>query len=332
MNIVTLFKIYAINYDKGINHMCIEEAIQKLGNDFPHLNWAFVPKTIGESNEVVSYWPGEPDEDVLVCVLKARHVNEAFHRQDFFFLNFAYQRDYMALSAKSDNLLAIKENDCYIGQPFSGYAIRGESEEDIMIIGVLIQKDAFFREYLSALAVDNALFHFFLDPQTDRFSENMIHLTFDVSHPVRKILELMILEYADKKEDTQAILKPMTLALLMHVAREYRNVSEKTESQSLPDQIIRYIGEHTGKVTLGMTAAHFSYHPNYISSLLRQKTGRTFSEILLEQRMDRALALLKGTSLSVEEVSSMVGYNDTSNFYRAFRRYYHVSPREYFKA
>ena len=72
--------------------MRIEEAIQKLGNDFPHLNWAFVSETIRESDEVMSYWPGEPDEDVLVCVLKARHVNEVFHRQDFFFLHYAYRR------------------------------------------------------------------------------------------------------------------------------------------------------------------------------------------------------------------------------------------------
>ena len=62
MNIVALFKIYAIINDKGMNDMCIEEAIQKLGDDFPHLNWAFVPKTIRESDEVMSYWPGEPDE------------------------------------------------------------------------------------------------------------------------------------------------------------------------------------------------------------------------------------------------------------------------------
>ena len=82
---------------------------------------------------------------------------------------------------------------------------------------------------------------------------------------------------------------------------------------------------------MGMIAAHFSYHPTYISALLRRGTGRTFSEILLEQRMDRALALLKATTLSIEDVAAMVGYGSTSNFYRAFRGYYHVSPREYFE-
>ena len=52
--------------------MTIEEAIQKLGDDFPNLNWDFVPENIRENEEVISYWPGEPQEDVLVCVLKAR--------------------------------------------------------------------------------------------------------------------------------------------------------------------------------------------------------------------------------------------------------------------
>ncbi len=309
--------------------MVLEDAIDKLGRAFPNLNWSFVPENIRETDEIMSYWPGEADDDVMVCVLKARSMNEVFHRQDFFFLNFAYRQDYQALSARSDNLLTIKENDCYIGQPFSGYAIRGESAEDIVIIGVLIQKDAFFREYLSALAVDNSMFHFFLDPRTDYFSENMIHLTFDGCHPVRKLLELMVLEYADRNEDTQNVLKPMTLTLLMYVAREYRKTSFQSDGGSLSDQIIRFISEHSDKATLGMIASHFSYHPNYISALLRQETGRTFSDILLEQRMDRALALLQGTNLSVEEVSAMVGYNNTSNFYRAFRAYYHASPRGY---
>ena len=60
--------------------MTIEDAIQKLGNDFPNLNWDFVLENIRENEEVMSYWPGEPQEDVLVCVLKARHVSEVFHR------------------------------------------------------------------------------------------------------------------------------------------------------------------------------------------------------------------------------------------------------------
>jgi hypothetical protein len=40
-----------------------------------------------------------------------------------------------------------------------------------VIIGVLIRRDSFFREYLSLVYADNDLFRFFVEPQTNRFSE-----------------------------------------------------------------------------------------------------------------------------------------------------------------
>lgn len=88
------------------------------------------------------------------------------------------------------------------------------------------------------------------------------------------------------------------------------------------------MNKHTDTVSLKDIAAHFSYHPNYISSLLRKEIGKTFSQILLELRMERAAILLKGTDLSVEEISAMLGYSNSSNFYKSFREYYHQSPRD----
>ena len=93
----------------------------------------------------------------------------------------------------------------------------------------------------------------------------------------------------------------------------------------------RGIQGETHRGTIPPSGLLLSYHPNYISSLLSKRIGKKFSEIVLEKRMDRAAILIKGTDLSVEEISSMVGYSDTSNFYKAFREYYGVSPREYAK-
>ncbi|MBR4421021.1 MAG: helix-turn-helix transcriptional regulator, partial [Erysipelotrichaceae bacterium] len=260
------------------------------------------------------------------------HISEPFHRQDFFFIDYAYHLDYDALSSKYDNLITVKEGDCYIGQPFSGYALKGDSaDDDIIMIGVHIKKEAFFREYLPALSMDADMFRFFLVPQTDRFSDEFIHLSFEKTSPIRSLLEMMVIEYADKKEDTQKILKPMVLTLFMHIARRYRLEKSETKASTLSEDISRYIGSHPESVTLKDIAAHFSYHPNYISSLLHKELGKTFSQIVLEHRMERAVILLKGTTLSIEEISSMLGYSNTSNFYKAFREYYGKSPREYMK-
>ena len=239
--------------------------------------------------------------------------------------------DYNALSSKSDNLITVHEGDCYIGQPFNGYALRGDSKEkEIIMIGVHIKKEAFFKEYLPALSMNADMFRFFLDPQTDKLSDEFIHLSFEKSSPVRTFLELMVIEYANKKEDTQLIIKPMVLSLFMHIARKYR-LEKKVVANSLPEQIIQHINSHSESITLKEIANHFSYHPNYISSLLQKKLGKTFSKILLEKRMDKAVILLKGTTLSIEEIATMTGYSNTSNFYKAFREYFGKTPREFIR-
>jgi len=63
--------------------------------------------------------------------------------------------------------------------------------------------------------------------------------------------------------------------------------------------------------------------------LLKRETGRKLTEILLEKRMERAVLLMRNTTLSIEEISAMLGYSNHSNFYKAFKEYYGKAPREY---
>ena len=311
----------------------LELAINKLGRDWSEqLNWEFRDVVIDGKPDKMSQWQGDPNDDIMVVVFKGDHISEPFHRQDFFFIDYAYHLDYNALSAKFDNLVTVREGDCYIGQPFSGYALRGESSgDDIIMVGVHIKKEAFFREYLPALSMDADMFRFFLNPHTDKFSDEFIHLSFEKTSPIRSLLELMVIEYADRKEDTQLILKPMLLSLFMYIARRYRLEKAETPSSSLLDSIVQYIGSHPETVTLGEVATHFSYHPNYVSTLLHKELGKTYSEIVLEKRMDRAVILMKGTNLSIEEIAAMLGYGNHSSFYKAFKAHFGKSPREYMK-
>ena len=307
----------------------LDAAMEKLGKQFAKRNWSYLDVPAGRPMEKSYAWPGRPEENIMICVHKGPDIQEMFHRQDFFFFNFAYSGDYGALSYKYDNHITIHENECYIGQPFAGYALSAHSEQDIIILGILIQKETFFRVFLPVLSADTKLFHFFLDPQTNEYSQEFIHLRFDDPYCIRTLLEMMVMEYANPREDTQAILQPMVLTLLMMVARQYKLSIPVPKDERLSDQIVRYMSEHSDAVTLKDIAKHFSYHPNYISTLLHREIGKSFSEILLEQRMERAAMLLKGTDLSVEEIAAMLGYSNSSNFYKAFREFYQCSPRDY---
>lgn len=304
-------------------------ALEILDCEFSTLNWTFYDVPDGSNHEKMYRWPGDTKDEIIICVHKGNGISELFHRQDFFFLNYAYKDDYDALSYKYDNHITIKEGECYIGQPYAGYALNSHYEKEIIIIGILIQKETFFKTFLPVLSGNSRLFHFFLDPQINQFSDEYIHLKFDDVTPIKSLLDMMVIEYAYRQPDTQNILKPLVLTLFMQVARQYARSNPAKKMNKLSDNIIHYIAEHVDSVTLKNLSQHFSYHPNYISTLLTKETGKSFSHILLEQRMEIATSLLKATTLSIEEISYMLGYSNPSNFYKAFREYYGCSPRDW---
>ena len=59
-----------------------------------------------------------------------------------------------------------------------------------------------------------------------------------------------------------------------------------------------------------------------------QPAGKGFSELLLEVRMRKAKLLLNNTDLSIEKIVTMLGYSNSSNFYKFFKSYYGHTPRK----
>lgn len=116
------------------------------------------------------------------------------------------------------------------------------------------------------------------------------------------------------------------MALSMYLSAEYKR-QNLPDSSTLIDKILSHIESYSDTATLATTAKHFGYHHVYISRLLPQKTGKTFSELLLDVRMRKAKLLLKNTDLSIEKIATILGYSNSSNFYKAFRDYYGHTPR-----
>lgn len=305
------------------------EAVDRLREEFGTLDWTYHNCPAENQKEKMFYWPGAPEDEIMVVVHQSGGRQELFHRHDYFYFNYTYQGEYDSISFKYDNRITIREGELYAGQPFAGHALCVHDDKETTIIGVLIQKDTFCRAFLPMLSANTKLFHFLLEPATNQFSDEYIHYKIEDDCNIRALLEMMVIEYASRQEDTQVVLKSLTLAFLIQIARQYVQANREPASESLSEKIVQYIGEHFDTVTLKEIANHFSYHPNYISTLLHRKVGKSFFEILLELRMERAVILLSGTKLSVEEISSVLGYSNTSNFYKAFKEYYHVSPREY---
>lgn len=312
-----------------MGQLSLSESLHALQEQFDTLDWTYHDLPGKGHSEKMYRWPGDPKEAILICVHKSSGVQELFHRHDFFFFNYTYQGQYDSLSYKYDNLITIREKELYAGQPFAGHALCVHDNQETIVVGVLIQKETFFRSFLPLLTANSKLFHFFLDPSTNSFSEEYLHLKIEDSCTIQTLLEMMVIEYANKREDTQDVLGPLALSFLTQVARQSAEASRERKPERLCDRILLYISEHFDTVTLKELGERFSYHPNYISTLLTRELGKSFSQLLLEQRMERAVILLGGTTLSVNEIALLLGYTNSSNFYKAFRAFYGMSPRQF---
>lgn len=100
-------------------------------------------------------------------------------------------------------------------------------------------------------------------------------------------------------------------------------------SGKLAARIAAYLAQQTGTYpTLAAVAKDFCMSERSVSRSLRDE-GTTYQTLLDVARLDAAQRYLRQTNLAVDQIAERVGYADTSNFIRAFRRWCGRTPRQY---
>ena len=78
-----------------------------------------------------------------------------------------------------------------------------------------------------------------------------------------------------------------------------------------------------------MASAVSAAYPAKQLSMFREETGRTFSNYILDYRINYASYLLKESSGPIGDIAMECGFNNFSYFIRTFRKHFGVSPRQY---
>ncbi len=83
---------------------------------------------------------------------------------------------------------------------------------------------------------------------------------------------------------------------------------------------------------LSEVARRLGVHPNHLSFLLVQETGKNFRRLLLEERLERVKAILSASPwASVTLIAAKCGFNDRNYLSAAFKRETGMSLREFQK-
>lgn len=105
--------------------------------------------------------------------------------------------------------------------------------------------------------------------------------------------------------------------------------STAQRKHAMMEKITAYVDAHLGEqITLGIIAAHCGVSVSTVTQLFQKQAEVTFHDFVTSRRMAMAEKRIK-EGIPLEQVGRMVGYRDHSTFYRAFRQYFGISPREY---
>jgi AraC family transcriptional regulator len=147
---------------------------------------------------------------------------------------------------------------------------------------------------------------------------------------------MLLTELQQGNLGSKLYIESLANVLAIHLIRQYAATKPQIPiyKGGLPErqmlQILDYIHEHLHKEIkladlanlLGISQFHFSY-------LFKQSLGTTPYQYLLQQRVERAKQLLKGSNHSIMEIAFLCGFNSHSHLSKQFRQLTGVAPKAY---
>lgn len=125
-----------------------------------------------------------------------------------------------------------------------------------------------------------------------------------------------------------------TMKILTHLYRAQVDDSAsllRAEKPELLDRVMAHIEMHlSDRLSLADLARQFYVSESTISHIFQTKLGVSFYRCVTQRRLILAKELIL-KNVPLEAVGEQAGFSDYSSFYRAFKREYGISPRQYRK-
>lgn len=231
----------------------------------------------------------------------------------------------------NDTTVQVKQGDIFLLPIGTSHVYRPPSPAKVGSLGIIncVFRLEALRQWTDFPPSDSRMHQVLYAPQT--MDQPWFHL-YDKDSVFTELFYNLLSEYRQKQPGYEVIVQSLFSQL---VALLYRHsiLSSSYEKRSPKIQdALQYIKHHCfEEIFLKQVAEHSFLSISHLQRLLKQATGSSFTSYVQHLRVKKCCELLKTTSITVQQIANMVGYQDMKYFHALFRHKSGMTPQEYRK-
>ena len=122
----------------------------------------------------------------------------------------------------------------------------------------------------------------------------------------------------------------IALHRVVALQRAVRTALEQAEQSKIISRAIEYVSEHlTEPITLDGISNALYTNKYYFAHLFKEETGVSPHSYILKKRLLMSKELIE-QGLSITDVYVRCGFSDYTHFFRAFKKEFDLTPKQYF--
>lgn len=169
----------------------------------------------------------------------------------------------------------------------------------------------------------------------DREKKNLIRTTMENQQLIRGILDKLLSLEGSEEMGHDLLYKAYITELMVALNRisfdEESRIQHTVKKNQLIDAVIHYINENLEEnITMDNLSNAFFISKYHLSREFKKHTGITLYRFIVKKRLIRSKELIM-EDLPITSVYERSGFGDYSNFFRAFKDEYGITPKKFYE-
>lgn len=146
----------------------------------------------------------------------------------------------------------------------------------------------------------------------------------------RSVLERLVAEYQQDDEYTPSMVGTYLFQFAVLLQRALRNRRRSMPLEAQVEDLQRLLDQHiTSALPIRDLARQIHMSESHFCHQVKALLGVAPQTYVREQRIARAMAMLRSSPMRIEEIAIKLGYDEPTSFFRAFKRATGMTPGEY---